>query len=96
MEGTMYNDSSRNFMTAMQGVDMLLDPLLRGLSNFRPVGRYQYQTGVSLGAYQRLVQRYNELAEVSQRAVIALRSRAVQLEAENARLREELARSKRR
>lgn len=83
----MYNDASRNPITAMQGVDLLLHPLQTALSNLQPVPRYRYDTGVSLEAYNRLLDRYAELREASERALLSLRARAMELEIENLRLR---------
>jgi hypothetical protein len=83
----MYTDTSRNPITATQAVDALVHPLQRALTNLQPLPRYRYKTGVSVDAYNRLLDRYAELAHVSERALLSLRSRAMELEIENLRLR---------
>lgn len=86
----MYSDQSRNPLTAMQGVDMLLSPMLHALE-MHPPRSVRYDNGVSLETYNRLIEQYNELVAVSKSAILSLRLRAMELEVENLRLKAKVA-----
>lgn len=90
----MYQDESRNPLTAMQGVDALLGPLQAGLAvgAFHPVPRYRYDTSISLVAYERLQGRYNELADAAELHIRKLRLQCARQTLEIARLKAQLNR----
>jgi hypothetical protein len=85
----MYSDQSSNPITALQGVDMLLDPLQAGfVSAFAPAVSYG-GTGISVAEYNALVSAYNQLLDKAEGAVSSLRREASRLRLENVRLQAE-------
>lgn len=84
---SMYNDASRNPMTAIDGVGALLGALEQALLDLPPATRYPYQTGVDVEAYRRLLEQYAELVESSGRALLSQRAGMLELEVENLKLR---------
>lgn len=90
----MYQDSSRNPITAREGVDVLLGALQAGLAGgvFRPVPRYHYNTSVGLEAYEHLLALYDEVAGAAELHIRKLKLQSARQAAEIARLKWELTR----
>ncbi len=87
----MYNDQSRNPISALQCADMLRAPIEAWLASaFSPLPRAHYNTGISLGTYNRLVAQYNELLAEAETGILRLKLRAIELEIENIKLRAQI------
>lgn len=89
----MYQDASKNPITAVQGVDALLGPIQAALAGgaFRPAPQYHYDTGVSLQAYERLQAQYAELAAAAEHHIRSLQLKGARQALEITRLKAELA-----
>lgn len=89
----MYNDASRNPVSALQCVDAILGPLQRGLEAgaFQPTPRHHYGASVRLENYEHLQARYRELAKTAELRIRRLRLESAKQALEIARLRAELA-----